>query len=487
MNNPTYYTCFTEIVDKLSRGHSYIFGLIRQMALKENNNKIRISQGNIKKITGLFNNQQSKYTSELEEFGLLKVIRAKKTGRIKYYQVFEINFQVFIHFPDEYENAYKNNKIEHIYTSLKTENFMDSKLAEILIEKAIKDNSIDIEQIKKNIAKLEIKTLKDPEGCNDSKVQSMAYKSIGPVLKTDNYIKQHPSDVEITFSKSEGTRSKLQRRVKKQKRSTRDKLKGVCPVVKEKPISSKRKTINAYYSARSFVQVKRHWNSLPGLKKISDLKDKQNKTLDTSILATKSLLSGSLFKTGVTLENGRKREIILSDGFEMKEEVNLSWLLSKITLFHKIVTDKQLFPFNKQYISKLTLGDFILGTERGQYEFASSLFDLCCGEIKTTWEDNDPQLTKKICSAYNLYTEQDKDFSGKELKTLARLGERIAEFAKTPDATRSHTMGKGNPFAIVGRFFVAQDQEWRGKILEQTPNYFAGDHAWSVFQKRLEY
>ena len=308
------------------------------------------------------------------------------------------------------------------------------------MEEAITYNKLDIKRIKENLLKLERIVPLKIKGDIENNKQTLGQKVPLKIKEASNkdkrnvlYINQHPSDVESLSAKATGTGSKLKRRKKTNKPSLRSQLKGVIAKPKQvKPTSTKRKSIDKVYNSRNFVIIKRHWNSLFNLKTISDLKEKQNKTLDTSILATKALLSGRLSKIGITLDSGWKRNLILPKDFDLStEEINLHWLLEKITLFDQILGDRQLYPANKHFISKLTLGDFILGTERGQYDFPSVLFDLCCGELKTSWEDPNPKETKSVCFQYNQYTQQDKSFSGTDLKHLSQLGGKILAFSKS--------------------------------------------------------
>jgi hypothetical protein len=477
------------------------FGLIRQMALNSSENTLTVSQDYIAKVTKTNKGQYGKGFKELEKWKFIKVTR-NSYGNIKKYKVFETNFQIFIHFPEFYKENMNKENMEYLFTKMKTKTFVDTELALDLVENANKGTEFDISVIKKNIKKLEKRhlgilnksTLPREGECgseNEPNGSGPTLPREGAVhIDKNNNVLKHPSDVESLSSKANGARSKLNRRkIKKPKQSKREALRGdFAKRENKKPTSAKRKGIDSYYSTRNFIQVKRHWNSLPGLKKISDLKEKQNKTLDTSILAVQALLSGRLFKSGITLDGGWKRELILSGKTNPGiEDISVSWLLEKITIFHKIVTDKALYPSNKQHISKLTLGDFILGTERGQYEFPSSLFELCCGELKTAWKDSNPKLTSKIGKAYNEYTEQDRDFSGFDLKHFSELGTKIISFSESSDAKRSFRMKYGDPNTIVGIFFATLLQEWRGRLTEQSPKYFAGEHAWETFLRKVEY
>lgn len=497
---PTCFTTFTEMIDIFGKTTSSAFGLIRQMALNSNENIVTVNQDYIAKITRTSKAQYGKGFKELEEWKLIKITR-NKFGNIKKYKIFEANFQIFIHFPEFYKENMNKGNMEYLFTKIETKTFVDTDLALELVKNAQSASEFDIKAIKKNIKNLEKRHLgilkkatPPPRGASgaennpDGKGATPCPRGADHIYKNDNLTK-HPSDVKSLFSKAKEPGTRLKRRkIVKSKPSIRSQVKGsFAQPIKEKPISSKRKSIDKFYYTRAFVQVKRHWNSLSGLKKISDLKEKQNKTLDTSILAVQALLAGRLFHKGITLDGGKKRDLILSKDVEPDEDVSIGWLLQKITLFHKIVTDKSLYPRNKQYISKLTLGDFILGTERGSYAFPSSLFELCCGRTKTVWEDPHPEFTALIGKTYNEYTEQDRDFSGADLKCFSELGERIIQFSNTPDAKRSFRMRRGNRSTIAGIFFACLLQEWRGKLLEQPPKYFAGDHAWGVFEKRVEF
>jgi len=497
---PTCFTTFTEMIDIFGKTTAAAFGLIRQMALNSNENTITIGQDYIAKVTKTSKAQYGRGFRELEEWKLLKITR-NSFGNIKKYKVFEANFQIFIHFPEFYKENVNKQNMEYLFTKIKTKTFVDTDLALELVENAKQDSELDLKTIKGNIKKLEKRHLgilneptPPPRGAlgteNNPSGSGPTPPPRGAVhIYKRSLLKELPSEVKPLFSKVTGARTKLNRRkIVKSKPSIRSQVKGgFAQPIKDKPLSAKRKAINNFYNAKTFVQIKRHWNSLPGLKKISDLKEKQNKTLDTSILAVKNLLNGTLYQKGITLEGGKNRKLIVPDGVIPDREISAAWLISKITLFSQIVNDKGLFPENKQFISKLTLGDFILGTERGQYEFNSSLFELCCGELKTVWNDPHPDITRVIGNCFNEYTEQDKKFTGRDLQSFSELGSKLVKFSKLPDAKRSFRMKYGKPKIIAGIFFVTLSQEWRGRILEKTPKYFAGEHAWGVFEKRVEF
>lgn len=487
MNNPTYYTSFTEVTNKIGRGQAAIFGYLRQQALKYPENKIKLSQKNISEKTKLQYNQQSRYTKELESWGLLKVHRNFE-NKIECYQIFEVNFQLFIHFPEQYEKEYKSGNIDYLYTNNPTKNFIDAELVEKVVENAIEFNNLDLEKIKQNIKNMELPALP----IDRTKSEITPYRSVVVSTKDISFNKQQEEKKAFLLVKSDscGTVGKpgatFKRRKEKKKISTRDKLKAAPvaqPIVK---LSAKRLSVNTNYNGRDFTRIKRHWNSLSGLRKIGDLIERQNKVLDNSVLAAKALLSG---KFQMTTIQGKKEVFALPNNFDVtKQEITIHWLLDKITILHNLIHDNKLQPKNKDYLRKLSLADFILGApDRHGDRNISVLFQYCCSDLKTIWEDPHPKLTRRLCKDFVLYTEQDKSFSGEELKTMSGLGDRLVAFSKKPDAMKSHNMGKGNPLTISGRFFVTQEQEWRGKILNQTPNYFAGEHAWSVFEKRLEY
>lgn len=491
---PTCYTCFTQVIEVFGKTTAAAFGLVRQMALNKPNNTVKVQQDFIAKVTKTSKAQYGKGFAELEQWKLIKVTR-NRYGNIRNYQISETNFQIFIHYPEFYKNNMNNNKMEYLSTKIKTDKFINPELASKMIKNAIENKELNLKKIKQNISKLERKfptTVKIPtpptRGRNESDGTKPTPSPRG--AKQIDYImfKQTPSEFESDSFGAVGTRVKLNRRtVVPKKQNIRSKLKNVVPkTVVKKP--AKLKTVEAYYNSRNFVRIKRYWNSLPGLRKIADLTEKQNNTLCNSVLTVKYLLDGSLFKKGMIDIKGNKQNIQLPKDFNLEDhEINISWLLEKISQFHKIVTDTKLLPRNKDYLRKQSLGDFILGANGRSDRGTSLLFEYCCGQVKTVQEDPNPKLTKQICHQYNLYTEQDRDFTGSDISHFIKLGSKLEEFAKTSDAKRSPVMGRGNPSRIASRFFVAQEQEWRGRILKQTPAYFSGDHAWGVFQKRLEF
>ena len=459
---------YSQMIGTFGSKTALVFSVIENKSSKHKNGKAQLNQKYIQNGCGVHHGNQSRHIQILKDWKLLDVVRGeKRTANI--FTVFEANLQLFLYAPEAYKNAVKNSEMKSFLIKTKIDQYKSLEFINEITDGALFDNVFDIERIGKNIRNYD-------ENTNKLCVKSRGLNkySIEDKSSTPSSI-----DEDSTFAKTANVKGSL-----------RSRLQGINSQQRIKP-TQKRISIDKFYNGKDFRIVMRYWNSLSGkkaLKKISDLTEKQNLTLDTSVLAVQALLSGRLFKSDIILPNRKTKELHLPNDFDLaSQNITRNWLLEKITLFHKIVTDPMFEPLDKTHVRKLTLGDFILGTQFNEYIFPSTLFATCCSEIKTVWEDTNPQLTKKICNEYNLYTEQDKEFTGKELKTLATLSERIISFSNTREAKQSRNMGKGNPLSVVGRFFVTQQQEWRGKILEQTPNYFAGEHAWGVFEKRLEY
>ncbi len=497
-SNPLAILSFPSLIPLLGRTATCLYEVIRNKAHQNKNNKCKINQTFLYKGTNIIPQNQSKLLKILENWKLVITNRNENKGIITY-EVPEINFQLILFCPQKYKESVEKGTMIYFCAPLNFKHLKDKYLVEKIIENANYNGSFNIKKIEQNIKGLPHKSI-SPTNENNPGITNTFVGANRKNLKNIKETKVSSQQLKIVvndFSKigQEPPRTKLNRREQQTKVSTRDKLKAAnTPCLNKTKPTAKRESTDKFYKGRSFNLVMKKWNSLSGkneLKKISELKEKQNITLDTSILATQALLSGRLFKTGITLPNRKIRDFYPPKYF-VQEKIDLQWLLEKIDKFHKIVTDINLKPFDKTYLRNYTLGDFILGkkiiSQTGEaFVIYSPLFTICCGDLKTAWEDPHPKLTKSICREYNLYTEQDKDFSGTELKLLSALGDRFVKFSKESDAKRSHTMGKGDPFKIAGRFFIAQNQEWRGKILEMNPKYFAGDHAWSVFEKRLEY
>lgn len=479
-SNPLIVLSFPSLIPLLGRTATSMYEIIRNKAHQSKNNKCKINQTFIHKGTNIIPQNQSKLLNTLETWKLVITNRNEYKGIIEY-EVPEINFQLLLFCPQKYKDSVEEGTMVYFCDLLNFSSFTDSGLIEKIISNSCVNNAFDIDIIRQNIKDTPHKSITPTSKLNRRNTNTFVGANRKNIKETKVSL---PSsiDEDSTFAKNAKVGSNL-----------RASLQGGFKQQEIKP-TAKRKSIDKFYNGRSFNLVKKHWNSLSGnkgLKKISDLKEKQNLTLDTSILAVQALLSGRLLKFDITLPNRRNREFYPPENLT-QEKIDLHWLLEKITKFHKLVTDPNIQPVNKDFIKKYTLGDFILGVRiepRGSEVFIvpSFLFNQCCQDFKTVWEDPHPDLTRKIGKDFNLYTEQNKDFSSEDLKLFSKLGDRIVDFSKKPDALRSHIMGKGKPMKISGRFFVAQEQEWRGRILEHTPAYFAGDHAWGVFQKRLEY
>jgi hypothetical protein len=461
-----------------------LFGVYRTNALKKRNdfNKIYVQQKSIINLLKMSENKISPLNAILEEWKFIKIYRTKKQY-IDHIQFLELNYQLFLKDPNNYKSMIDNGTMDFIFP----EALIDK---EDLKELNAKIQNLDIDNLSIDQIKEHLLFLSNPIK-KDRLKNSLAYQKRYAVSTNDSLIKQEeekPLLLEDDSQGAEGKKAKLVRRKTVQpKQSTRNKLKGdFAPPAKVNP---KRAAIETIYNGKRFHQIKQLWNSLPGLRKIGNLiEGKDNKVLFNSVLATKALLTTALFKKGMIDYSGRKVIAELPKGFIVnEEEIDLHWFKEKIKVFHKIVTDNQLQPKNKDFLRKLSLADFILGANGRQERNTSVLFQYCCSDLKTVWIDPHEELTKKICSEYLLYTEQNKSFSGKDLQLFSKLSERITAFAKKPAVKESYFMGKGRTNIVAERFFIAQNQEWKGRILEMQPVYFAGDHAWSVFEKRLEY
>jgi|GEM_PF-6763645 len=409
------------------------------------------TQGYIKRLTGISLRSQRRYMLQLQEWKFLSVHRGAR-NEVKFYEIHEQNIMSFFNDPEAYKEAKEQNAlcivnyvnpIKHLTTpSKKTE---PDKMTGLNTNRDLHADSLSLKE-KKNLK------------------------------EEDNQ----------RLSTTPSPKTALQRRKKQKEVNNR-----TLPVVqrKDEEISPKRKSINDFAYSRNFVRVKKLWNSLP-TRKLSDYNpEKQNKTLDRSILAVQALLNGRLLETGITTAENKKVHVKLPDNFNVDDcgKLDIHWLLEKIERFGKIIEDEQLAPRNKDFLRRLSLGDFILGAMTNQGQSESVMFQYCCGEVQTVWEDPHPDITSAICHHFNTWTEKEHDYSGRELRELSKLSEKLVEFAEQKDVKRSRHLGKGNVARLANVFMKTLSIAWGAHFMVINPTTLAKENAWKTFVNNVEY
>ena len=488
---------FRSLKEELGGASAQYFGFLRQFCLTKGNIIHNFSQARINGYCGITPRRQAELMKDLAKWGFLSVER-NEIGNILSYTIHELNFQLFLQFPEQYKKAVNSGTIKVLCSAIiKNKEFINKDLAFSLAKGAVNDEEIDIQIVINNLEKLETK--------HTQTSNSYPAESAPPRQPVDADGSELPCGIRRACSNRSNNKFKhkskicenatekplLKRRSKVQTTaSVASKIRNAPVAQKTVTLSDKQLSINAYYEKANFVRIQRHWNSYPCLRKISTLqKFKANKSLNLTVLAVQALLSGRLEHTGITDTSGRKHFAV---GFHLLKEdeqeyIDLAWLMEKITILAKIVEDTNLQPRNKDFLRKLSLGDFILGSIGRQERNASVLFQYCCQPLKTVWEDPNEKETGIVARKINLYTEKEHNFDGKDLQLISTLAARLLVFAETKECKRSSFFKKGHFSSVVSRYLVILSGQWKGKFLEMKPNYIAGEHAWGVFMENLQY
>lgn len=475
--------------------------------LRQDSSIVRISQVRLQKVTNVNIRYQAKATALLEKYKLIKVHRNKRSKNILYYEFFDVNWHLLCFAKEFYENHVENGTMEFLHCNRPLYGVYDKEKFPFLTGYETQQNALDLEKIKGKIKEFEAK---DPFGnyvffpfkttpLESENLSRTPDKFIGPKNKDKNKSKDTFKNPKVSSSVLPDAQEKpqLKRRTNiPQKQPLRDQLKNV-PLSKPTKNNPRRSVVDNYHNTRPFFLVKQCWNKKPNLKKISDLKEKQNKTLDNSVLAVKALLSGSLFEKGMIDVDGHKIFPTLPANFDVaKEKITVHWLLEKIETFHEIITDQYSAPANKTPLTQMSLFDFIMGKLVRQERFTSVLFQYCCGEKKTVQVDNYPKMTNFMIERFHLVTGKEQTLSAKDKLAFARTGlkllERKEEYFRrnkikvfcTEDIKTKDTMNGGEMDELVASYFKPLKEQWGAKIRDMKPSYFASDHAWEIYTNR---
>ena len=463
---------------------------------REENTFVRMNQSRIHKITGVHPNHQSAATSALEDWNFIKVHRHPKSKAIRYYEVFNINIHLFLIAQYWYSSMIELGKMERLTSNKPLHGIFDRKTIAKFTQDAENPSELDLEKIKKRIQEFDA----TDDFVSTEKSSSDSHKFVGPKIidiNKDNFKNPKLSKSVLPDAQKKPT---LKRRTKvPQKQSLRDQLKNV-PLSKPTKNNPRRSVVDNYHNTRNFHLVKQCWNGQSNLKKISDLKEKQNKTLDNSVLAVKYLLSGSLFEKGMTDVDGKKIFPTLPENFDpSKEKITVHWLLEKIKNFHDIITDQYAAPANKTPLTQMSLFDFIMGKLVKQERYTSVLFQYCCGEKKTVQVDNYPKMTKLMIEYFGLVTGKEKTLSAKEQQAFAQTGLKLLEYREeyfrknkikvkwTEDIKTKDNINTGDMDDLVEGFYKPLKLQWGGKIRDMQPSYFTSDHAWQIYMDNVKF
>lgn len=474
---------------KISSEATRICGLIKGFINPKTGSPfVRISQDRIHRITGVHPREQAKATAILEEYFILKVHRNSKTRHIKYYEFFDINAHLLFIAPKWYEEQMEKEKMKSITCSHPLFGVFDKGAMQFIAQDFNFQEDFCIEKIKERVQEFE---------ASDDFTSKAIYSSVPEnflglkrttidknILKTQNVLQSVGSDAQ--------EKPVLKRRTKiPEKQNLRDHLKNV-PLSQPTVNNPRRSVVDNYYNSRPFFQVMKLWNSLPSLKKISELKDKQNKTLDNSVLAVKALLSGSLLEKGMTDIDGRKQFVTFPQSFDKgTEKIDLHWLLEKIQTLHDIIMDPQAAPANKTPLTQMTLFDFILGKFVKQERYTSVLFQYCCGQRKTVVVDENPLMTAKMIEHYKDYVSK-KELTAKDIQILSSVAARLINYRLDSEHWKKNNLTKEdikskNMENMAVKFYYSIEVQWGNKIRTLGPQYFASDHAWNIYLENVSY
>jgi len=490
---PISITVNSTIVEYLGRPHAAIYGVLKGACRKRDTNICQVSQVFIDEGAIIQPKKQRKYTTILEEWKLIEVCPGDYKIRHTY-KVPLVNYLLFTWCPEEYMKAVQNGTMELFLADVKIERSREKEFVATLIEGAIIDNVINPKKVGKNLTNYLEKT---PEKIPPQKGvipppllvlrNRKNHERFIPYGGSGSYKKQILSKhtikdcVQCTSQGSAGVEgaSNLKSTNFRSSKTT-----NFAPRENKKPVSTKRKTIDKFALNKDFYKIKTLWNTYP-TRKVGNLNpDKENKTLDTTLQAVKALLSGSLFNKGITTLAGKKLICKLPKDFNIdKEIIDVQWLLDKIERFGRILIDDALAPRDKTFISKVSLGEFILGKQGRQEQQTSILFDDCCGDFKTLWDDPNAKITNIICrTVLELQNKRVDAYTVYDQKLVAEVSKRVVIFA---NKNKSHHLGGGNPSRVAIKFVNRLKHEKGPWFMKMGFRSISNTDSWQIFEDSI--
>lgn len=487
-----YVTVHGTAIDAFGVTAARLIGFFRNRCKSIKADSSKMTNHYIEECSRVHHANQRKYTKILQEYKFLKIKRSRKNFNSEYIW-YDTNYILFIMNPETYLSSVENDTLGYIESSLEFDEYKDMEKIERLVQNCIKDKLYDVSAILKNIQSLETVGVKIPEDNSFNLKQAITDEPApkeAPSKITRRKINNKNKEQNITCSTQ--NESKIHSTTSPRPQLNRRKKSAIvrnAPPINRRELKDNPKieSLKKFANSRSYFQIKQHWNSFPCLRKLSEHTGKENKSLFRSILAVQALLSGRLFKTGITMPSGAKDFLEMPRDFVFEEKVTVDWVKERINLLVEIIQDHSLVPTNKTFLRKLTLGDFILGSGYGSSRVPSVMFSHCLGELKVAWKDPNEEETEFLIRQYRLYSEREDSISGKDRKGLSELASKLIKMAGSPDVKRSHSLGKGRIKPFISNYVSILERNWRGDFNEANPSYLYSNTAWSIFESKLEY